>query len=117
MRLQRYRYRKGQLLAPLGGVVRDTRDDECVITDSCKRRTAALCTARQRSLQSTAWMERRRPTLPEESSERARGVLRAKRIKSFSGRLAEKQMLSTGCIQPGATRDRSARGQSSLKVS
>ena len=47
MRLQRYRYRKGQLLAPLGGVVRDTRDDECVITDSCKRRTAALCTVPQ----------------------------------------------------------------------
>ena len=31
--------------------------------------------------QSTAWMERRRPALPEESSERARAVLCAKRIK------------------------------------
>ena len=40
------------LVATLGGVVRDTRDDECVVTDSCKRRTAALCTgatARQQS--------------------------------------------------------------------
>ena len=36
------------------------------------------------SVQSTAWMERRRPALPEESSERARGVLCAKRIYSFS---------------------------------
>jgi len=44
---------------------------------------AALCTVPQQgkqSVQSTAWMEIRRPALPEESSERARGVLRAKRI-------------------------------------
>ena len=48
---------------------------------------AALCTVPQQvkhSVQSTAWMERRRPALPEESSERARGVLCAKRIYSFS---------------------------------
>ena len=32
-------------------------------------------------LQSTAWMERRRPALPEESSERARALICAKRIK------------------------------------
>ena len=56
-------------------------------TDSCERRTATLCTVPQQGsspVQSTAWMERRRPALPEESSERARGVLCAKRIYSFS---------------------------------
>ena len=53
MRLQRYATAaERQLLAPLGGVVRDTLDDECGSTGSRKRRTAALCTsatARQQS--------------------------------------------------------------------
>lgn len=55
MRLQRYATAaERQLLAPLGGVVRDTQDDECVITGSCKRRTAALCTSATARQQSSA---------------------------------------------------------------
>ena len=53
MRLQRYATAaERQLLAPLGGVVRDTQNDECGSTGSRKRRTATLCTsatARQQS--------------------------------------------------------------------
>ena len=50
-------------VVPLGGVVRDTLDDECVVTDSCKRRTATHCTsatARQQSLcnRPHGWKER-----------------------------------------------------------
>ena len=53
---------------------------------NCKRRRAAPAQCHSKfavSVPSTAWMERRRPALPEESSERARGVLWAKRIKSL----------------------------------
>ena len=56
----------------------------CLLTVA--RAGGALHTQAQQGsslVQSTAWMERRRPTLPEESSERARGLLCAKRIKKF----------------------------------
>ena len=69
----------------------DTRDAMAHAAFPCRctrlhtRREAVQCSAHsQCTVQSTAWMERRRPALPEESSERARGVLCAKRIYSFS---------------------------------
>ena len=52
------------------------------------------------SVQSTAWMERRRPALPEESSERARGVLCAKRTTGFAS--SSHFCLDCSGCQPGA---------------
>ncbi len=73
-------------------------------TGNCKpgrRRAAPVPQQVSTSLQSTAWMEIRRLALPEESSERARGVLSSKRIKSFS--LSRRAF---GCLQVPFSRAR-----------
>ena len=68
------------------------------------------------SVQSTAWMESRRPALPEQSSERARGVLCAKRIKSFSQWLHLCLLWHRLHLAAATSRDCSAARQSSPRL-
>ena len=73
---------------------------------NCKRRTRRSAQVPQQGsspVQSTAWMERRRPALPEESSERARALLCAKRLAKF-----ELQPLGIWLWAAGAIRARAS---------